>query len=171
MTGAGFAPVIVTALFGDEDHAYFDGLRQKHFPPERNQLAAHLTMFHHLPPTVLPELRNRLALIVRGGAPAAEISGLIDLGRGVAFRIRAPGLDEIRADLAAAFHGMLTPQDDNSWRAHVTIQNKVGPAEAKLLLAQLQETFRPRPVKLAGLAAWYYRGGPWEQIARYPFRA
>ena len=39
---------------GREDQAAFDRLRTAHFPPERNQLAAHLTLFHHLPPSALP---------------------------------------------------------------------------------------------------------------------
>lgn len=170
MTSAGPAPVIVTAVFGDADHAFLDGLRRKHFPPERNQLAAHLTMFHHLPPGVEGELKGRLAELVRGSAPAAELSGLINLGRGVAFRIHSPELESIRRRMAEAFHGLLTPQDATGWRPHVTIQNKVEPAVAKALLQQLGSTFVPRSVKIAGLAAHFYRGGPWELIARYPFR-
>ena len=52
------APLIVTALLGRADHAWLDGERQRHFPPERNQLPAHLTLFHQLPPdpSPLPEL-------------------------------------------------------------------------------------------------------------------
>lgn len=127
-------------------------------------------MFHHLPPSILPELLRRLSDLASRGAPAAELSGLINLGRGVAFRVGSPALTAIRSELAAAFHGMLTSQDANGWRAHVTIQNKVDPSDAKRLLAQLGATFTTRPVRLSGLAAWYYRGGPWEQMARYPFR-
>ena len=70
------APIIVTARFGRVDQAWFDALRQRHFPPERNHLAAHLTMFHHLPPSVAPELKQRLAAEVRGyrraGGPAGR---------------------------------------------------------------------------------------------------
>ncbi len=164
------APIIVTALFGDEDHAYLDGLRREHFPPERNQLAAHLTLFHHLPPSVEGELRDRLAQAVRQPSPPAALSGLLNLGRGVAFRVKSPALDTIRADLALAFQGVLTPQDSAGWRAHVTIQNKAEPLAARLLLQRLSAGFVPKPVKIAALAAWYYQGGPWEQIARYPFR-
>ncbi|MBY0519244.1 MAG: M13 family metallopeptidase, partial [Sphingomonas sp.] len=35
MTGETRAPIIVSALFGATDFAYFDGLRRTHFPPER----------------------------------------------------------------------------------------------------------------------------------------
>ncbi|RXZ34629.1 2'-5' RNA ligase family protein [Sphingomonas desiccabilis] len=166
------APIIVSALFGAADHAALDGLRRRHFPPERNQLPAHLTLFHHLPPHLAPELRQRLAAETRGiAAPRARIAGLRNLGRGVALRIESPELEEIRARLADAFAMLLTPQDRAGWRPHVTIQNKVEPAEARALLHALEADFRPRPrpLAIAGLASWWYRGGPWEPISRHMF--
>ena len=167
---AGPAPIIVSALFGRADQAWFDALRRRHFPPERNQLDAHLTLFHHLPPSAAPELKQRLTAATRGvRAPDARAAGLMSLGRGVAFRIEAPALTALRAELADAFAGLLTPQDAGGWRAHVTIQNKVQPAVAKLLLAELSRGFAPRDVEIAGLAAWWYRGGPWEPLSRHMF--
>ena len=164
------APIIVTALFGKQDAAYFDGLRRAHFPPERNHLSAHLTMFHHLSPLLEAELKQRLANETRGiPAPAARIAGLMSLGRGVAFRIESPGLAEIRARLADAFASMLTPQDSAGWRPHVTVQNKVEPYQAKALQAELEGDFRPRTAPIAGLATWWYRGGPWEALSRHMF--
>jgi hypothetical protein len=164
------APIIVSALFGREDQASFDRERAAHFPPERNQLAAHLTLFHHLPPSIEHELGRHLAEATRGvPAPRARLAGVMSLGRGVAYRIDSPGLAAIRAALAEAFAGLLTPQDQAGWRAHVTIQNKVAPAEAKALLRELEAGFRPRPLRLAALASWWYRGGPWEPIGRYAF--
>ena len=63
------APIIVTALFGAEDQAWFDRQRKAFFPPERNYLAAHLTLFHHLAPGLLPELKQRLSALTRGVPP------------------------------------------------------------------------------------------------------
>ncbi|OYX17273.1 MAG: hypothetical protein B7Z07_00025 [Sphingomonadales bacterium 32-67-7] len=164
------APIIVTALFGRQDQAGFDALRRDHFPPERNVLPAHLTLFHHLPPSVLDELKHRLNAATRGvRAPAARAAGLMSLGRGVAVKIESRGLAAIRSDLSEAFAGMLTPQDAGGWRPHVTIQNKVAPSIAKLLLTALSQDFQPREVEIAGLAAWYYRGGPWQPISRHMF--
>ena len=102
-------------------------------------------------------------------APAASVGGLMSLGRGVAYRIEAPALTAIRARLVEAFAGLLTPQDAGGWRPHVTVQNKVSPAVAKLLLAQLSQGFRPRAVEIAGLGCWWYRGGPWEPLSRHMF--
>lgn len=164
------APIIVSALFGADDFAWLNGLRQAHFPPERNQLGAHLTLFHHLPPSLEPELKQRLINATRRSPPPATAEGMMNLGRGVAIRIRSPELSDIRSELADAFSDMLIPQDAGGWRAHVTIQNKAHPAEARALLSLMEKDFRPRPVRIAGLAAWWYRGGPWELIARYAFR-
>lgn len=164
------APLIVTTRFGADDFAYLDGLRRRHFPPERNLVPAHCTLFHHLAPQLGDELRHRLASMTRGvRAPRAWLGGLIDLGRGVAFRIESPELEAIRAELAAAFAPMLVPQDRAGWRPHVTIQNKVAPSESKALLAELHADFAPRPLVIAGLASWHYRGGPWEAHSSHNF--
>jgi hypothetical protein len=157
-------------LFGRGDQGWFDAQRAEFFPPERNVLRAHCTLFHHLPPSAADELKHRLTQETRCvRAPDAQVSGLMSLGRGVAYRIDAPALAYIRARLAEAFAGLLTPQDAGGWRPHVTIQNKVTPNVAKLLLERLQRDFRPRPVELAGLATWWYRGGPWEPLSRHMF--
>lgn len=164
------APVIVTALFGRQDQAWFDGKRREHYPPERNVLAAHLTLFHHLPPSVAEELKHRLVQETRGlRAPPARVTGLMSLGRGVAYRIDSPALEAIRAGLAEAFAGLLMPQDAGRWRPHVTVQNKVTPSLAKVVLGALAADFQPRTVEIAGLASWWYRGGPWEAHSRHMF--
>jgi hypothetical protein len=164
------APIIVTALLGPEDQTWFDALRRAHFPPERNHLAAHLTMFHHLPPSIADELKRRLAEETRGvRAPEARLAPPFSLGRGVAYGIDSAELAAIRARLAEAFAGLLTPQDQAGWRAHVTVQNKAEPRVAKALLAELSRDYAPRSLRIAGLASWWYRGGPWEPLSRHMF--
>ena len=163
------APVIVTALLAPADFRWLDDLRRAHFPPERNRLAAHLTLFHHLPPSLLGELDRRLRTAARGPRPGASVDRVMMLGRGVAFGVRSEGLAAIRADLAAAFAAMLTPQDAAGWRPHVTVQNKVEPRAAKALHAALSAGFAARPIGIVGLATHWYRGGPWEGIAEYRF--
>jgi 2'-5' RNA ligase len=163
------APIIVTALFGEPDFQRLDQQRRAHYPSERNQLSAHLTLFHHLPPSALDELLRRLQAETGFPVPQAAISGLIALGNGVAYRVSSPELEETRARLADAFKGMLTPQDQAPWRPHVTLQNKVKPAIAKALHAHLSTGFAPRPLSIAGLAAYHYRCGPWDPIAAFRF--
>ena len=145
-------------------------MRRTHFPPERNQVPAHLTLFHHLPPDVAPELGRRLAAFAAAPPPRATIASIIDLGAGTAYRVDSEALEDIRQDLAEALRGLLTPQDQARWRPHITIQNKVEPKEAKRLQAQLRATFEPRPLAIRGLASWRYLGGPWEPMKAYTFR-
>lgn len=164
------SPIIVSALFSAKDFDWLDSLRQSHFPPERNLISAHLTMFHHLPPSVEGELRRRLTALAKRERPSAVASDLLNLGRGVAIRIASAGLEDIRSELAADLTRLLTPQDAVAWRPHVTIQNKVRPDEARSLLMTMRENFHPRPVEITGLAAWWYRDGPWELISRHMFR-
>jgi hypothetical protein len=162
--------LIVTAELGPEDHAWLDALRRRHYPPDRNQLPAHLTMFHALAPSAEEEARRRLAEQASGPAPAARIDGLMDLGGGVAFRIVSDGLDAIRDELAQVLHGLFGAQDGGGWRPHVTIQNKVAPKVARELLRSLERDFRPRPLRIAGLGLQSYRDGPWDTLGVWKFR-
>lgn len=172
-TGAldgGAHPIIVTAQMGLADQRWADDLRRRYFPPERNHLAAHITLFHHLPPSLVDEVKQRLSALVRNPPPPARIDRLLNLGRGVAMHIDSHQLLAIRAELAEAFRGMLTPQDQAIPRLHITIQNKVSPAVARATMVEVERDFRPRPLVIGGLAAWHYRGGPWSPIASYSFR-
>ena len=162
--------LIITAEMAAEDLAWLDRLRRAHYPVERNQLPAHLTMFHALPPSAEGEVRRSIARLSSEAPPRASIEGLMDLGGGVAFRIASTGLDAIRRELAADFLGLLSAQDSGGWRPHVTIQNKVPPMGARALIARLEQGFHPRPLGITGLGLHRYLGGPWEPVGRYAFR-
>ena len=162
--------LIVTAEPGAEDFAWLDSLRRRHFPPDRNQLPAHLTLFHALPPSAEGEVRRRLSALASAPPPDAMVAGLMNLGGGVAIRIVSDDLDRIRRQLAQDLHGLLSVQDAGGWRPHVTIQNKVTPRAANELLASLEPGFRQQPLAISGLGLHRYVGGPWEPLAIYPFR-
>ncbi|NJS14487.1 MAG: 2'-5' RNA ligase family protein [Sphingopyxis sp.] len=165
------APLIVTAALGTSEQRRFDALRRMHFPPERNHLSAHLTLFHHLPPARADELLRLLKAIAADNAPPpAMVSDVYSLGRGVAFRVDAPALLDHRDRVAEWFAPDLTAQDQARPRLHITVQNKVEPPVAKALLAQLRCDFEPTPLAITGFAVHYYRGGPWELLAQIPFR-
>jgi hypothetical protein len=162
--------LIVTAELGARDLAWLDGLRRAHYPPERNRLPAHLTMFHALPPSAEAEARRSLSRLASEAPPHASIEGLMNLGGGVAFRIVSVELDAMRAALAAEFRGLLSAQDSAGWRPHVTIQNKVSAKQAQALLRQLECDFQPRPLAISGLGLHRYLNGPWERVETYSFR-
>jgi hypothetical protein len=162
--------LIVTAEIGSGDLAWLDQLRRAHYPAERNQLPAHLTMFHALPPSSEGEVRSRVAQLTKARPPSASIEGVMDLGGGVAYRVVSADLDRIRRELSDDLHGLLGEQDSGGWRPHVTIQNKVAPKVAKLLVASLERDFLTRPLAVHGLGLHRYLNGPWETLAVYPFR-
>jgi hypothetical protein len=145
-------------------------MRRAHYPAERNRVPAHLTLFHHLPPSVEGEVGRRLADYAATPAPAATICGIMDLGGGTALRVESEELEDIRYDLALALRGLLTPQDMAPWRPHITVQNKVELKEAKALQARLRAGFERRPLAIKGLALWRYLDGPWDPVKQFVFR-
>lgn len=170
-TGWAVRPLIVTAALPPDLQALAEGLRRAHFPPERNHLSAHLTLFHALPPSCEGELRRCLAdLAASHRAPQARLTGVMSLGRGTALAIDSRALLSVRCAIADRFTGMLTAQDSHRPRLHVTIQNKVEPPLAKALQTKLGGTIASREFAFPALELHFYDGGPWEFAARYAFR-
>ncbi len=91
------------------------------------------------------------------------------LGRGVAFDIGSPELVSLRARLATVWADMLTPQDRQTFRPHVTVQNKVQPDRAAALADELTGGFQPWSAVGESLLLWRYLGGPWLLEAELPF--
>ncbi|QFT77486.1 2'-5' RNA ligase family protein [Erythrobacter sp. THAF29] len=164
-------PFILTAKLPEHIHLWADDLRKRHFPPERNHLHAHVTMFHAFAPSLLEELKDFIPQVVSEfAAPAADITGVMDLGKGTAIRLHSPGLLAIRALIAEHFHGALTDQDLYEPRPHITIQNKVKKEEARALQAKLSPTIEIRQFTFPALELYRYQGGPWEFVKASPFR-
>ena len=164
-------PFIVTASLPRDLFAWADALRRDHFPPERNHLHAHVTLFHSFAPSLFEELKHVLPRIAgQYAAPEAELTGLMNLGRGTALAIRSEGMLAIRARIAELFHGALTAQDLHEPRLHITIQNKVSKQDARDLQRELADKIEPRRFAFTGLELHIYRGGPWEPIRDFAFR-
>lgn len=167
MTGA----LIVTAELPPDLHRWATRLRSTHYPPERNVLEAHVTLFHALPPGAEAELSGRLAGMTAEYAPvAALLDGIMSLGGGTALRLVSPGMLMLRRQLAEELHGLLSAQDQAEPRLHITIQNKVSNRVAKELQMALMAQIEPREFRFTGLAMHRYRGGPWDLVRRWPFR-
>lgn len=164
------APLILTLALDTDSQAYFDALRRQHFPPKINYLAAHVTLFHHLPGVEEAPIEAQLAAICQAQGPLpVQVTGLRSLGRGVAFTLENAELRALHRRLQTAFAAHLAPQDRQPLRPHVTVQNKVEPAAARQLLADLQADFAPFGAIGTGLRLWAYRGGPWQRRAALPF--
>jgi 2'-5' RNA ligase len=169
VTGALAAPLVVTLRLDEASQARFDALRRAHFPPERNHLQAHVTLFHALPGEHEDEVRADLERAAQRPPYAVDVVRVRSLGRGVAYDLRSPELAAQRDGLARRWAPWLTPQDARPHAAHVTVQNKVTPERARALLRELEAGFVPGTVTATGLALWRYRGGPWDPLADYRF--
>jgi 2'-5' RNA ligase len=162
-------PLVVTLTLERSAQEQFDALRRAHFPPKRNHLTAHVTLFHALPGEHEGQVADDLRRVADQPAFPVRVAGLRSLGRGVAYVLESRELDATRAALAGAWRPWLTPQDRQPHRPHVTVQNKVHPQAARELLDQLAQAFVPYDVTATGLALWRYLGGPWEPLALLPF--
>ena len=163
-------PLILTLQMDESSQERFDRLRELHFPPERNYLNAHLTLFHKLPGEREAEMSTDLREICREHEPLVlAVTGLRFLGRGVAYELSSPQVSALRRELAKRWEPWLGEQDRQGFKPHVTVQNKVSSERARVLHEQLQATFSPFEVEGLGLSLWHYLGGPWEPAASYLF--
>ena len=160
---------VLTLRLDGASQEHFESLRKLYFPPERNQIPAHLTLFHTLPDEAA------IGLVLEAEAAAQgpfrlQVTGLRPLGRGVAYALRSPELTELHARLSRSFAERLTAQDRQPLRPHIVVQNKSTPEAARELLARLQREFVPMEVEALGLDLWHYLGGPWSLARTLPFR-
>ena len=163
-------PFIVTLTLDAESFTWLDALRQAHFPPERNFLKAHLTLFHKLP----GDEAAAVGADLRAVATDFEALPLVFseprfIGRGVAVRVESEALHAVRRRLARRWRAWLTAQDQQGFRPHVTLQNKVPPERARALHAALQAGWTPRTGTGTGLSLWRYLGGPWAAVEDVAF--
>lgn len=165
-------PLIVTAALDEGAFAWFDDLRQSHFPRHRNKIPAHVTLFHALPGEHERDVVQTLkaACQIRRPLPI-DVRSPWSLGRGVAYRLASPDLEALRKELAQAFSPWLTRQDQAPYRPHITVQNKVEPDQARELLEHLQLEFETFEIFAEGLLLWRYLGGPWALVERFEFDA
>jgi 2'-5' RNA ligase len=164
-------PLILTLKMDDLSQERFDRLRRAHFPPKRNFLRAHLTLFHHLPGDRTDEVVATVEEACRQQQPMSlRAARLLFMGRGVAYAFDAPELGALRKRLTEVWEPWLTPQDRQGFRPHVTVQNKVAAQEARALHERLEEVFSPFEVVGEGLSLWRYVGGPWRPVGTYAFQ-
>ncbi|MEO5708142.1 MAG: 2'-5' RNA ligase family protein [Alteraurantiacibacter sp.] len=163
-------PLIVTAELPADLYSWATQLRTDHFPPERNYLKAHVTLFHALPPMVEGELRDLLASLGRRAPVPARLEGVTSLGGGTALKLVSPAMLDLRDEIADHFRGMLTGQDSHRPRLHITVQNKVTLAEAIALQQDLAQRVEPRDFAFRGLELHAYLSGPWDMLGRWRFR-
>ncbi len=139
-----------------------------YFPPERNRVPAHLTLFRQLPETIVVKA-ILLHTAARQPAFPLEVTGLRSLGSGVAYELFSPILLDMHRRLQVAFRGELTARDRQRLHPHIVVQSKVTSEKAKTLFEELSQKTFPENVEACGLDLWRYLGGPWEHLQTFAF--
>lgn len=163
-------PLILTLQLDPQTFTLLNELRKAHFPPERNIVPAHVTLFHALPGAEEELISAQLAALAASTTtlPLA-FPALRFLGRGVALEVTSPALLLLRQQLAQGWAAWLSPQDCQPYRPHVTLQNKVSSEQARRLHDELSASWQGLAGHAQGLILWRYLGGPWEQAAGFRF--
>lgn len=164
-------PLIVTAQLPAEVFRWADDLRKAYYPADRNQVDAHVTLFHSLPPSAEGEVRAVLSRSASSNPqPRARMASIMDLGKGTALRIHCPDMEDVWEELAEGFYGLLSAQDQFCPQFHVTLQNKVEKGAAKAFQKALTDSFEPFNFPFKGLQLHEYAGGPWRSLQQWQFR-
>ncbi len=162
-------PLILTLRLDPLAQTFYENLRRRHFPPERNLIPAHLTLFHQLPDkestyTTVRELAESTPVLQLAHSTPRSI------GRGVAIFCQSEQLASLHSALSRVFKEQLIPQDRQPFRPHIVIQNKVHPETASATLSNLDLPSLIQPSGI-GLTLWRYLGGPWKHLSDFPLMA
>lgn len=164
-------PLILTLKIDAESFQFFDELRGKYFPPERNFLSAHVTLFHHLPGAKIEEIKSDLQKAANEtNVFPLEFTKWRFLGKGSAMTIESAELLRLRAKLANLWRDNLTAQDKQKFQPHITVQNKVAPDEARELYEKLSAEWEMKTGTGEGLTLWHYVAPGWKFECEFLFQ-
>ncbi len=163
-------PLILTLKIDDDSFGFLDELRRRYFPPERNFLDAHVTLFHHLPDKNLEQIKLDIQkLCAETRVFPLEFTHWRFLGKGSAMVIESAALVQLREQLAQVWREDLTPQDEQKFQPHITVQNKVEATEARKLFEKLSADWHGKNGEAQGLTLWHYLGGAWKSEEEFLF--
>ncbi|WWC95617.1 hypothetical protein V866_002482 [Kwoniella sp. B9012] len=188
------SPIILTLRLDKATHKLLTDLRSKYFPPHRNFLTAHVTLFHAIPAHRLNELDDQLNSICSSRTGWDVFFGEPEKmgNRGVYLIVRERPSSTVErihqqllTDLKRGIKGdkdKLTNQDLQTMRKpHVTILNKASNEEqVDTCLKEVKEFFDGLKTdgrkegqhkgRAVGFELWEYLGGPWKSIKQYSFK-
>ena len=162
-------PLILTVQLDEESQLFFTEKRKKYFPPERNFLDAHLTLFHHLPDEEMTIIETIEDNCKQQKTISLNVTEVKSIGKGVAYKVESKEVVALHKRLQKEWLPYLTTQDRQGLWPHVTIQNKVTVEEAKRTLEEEKTNFTPFTTQAKGVILWRYLNGPWQWYRSFPF--
>ncbi|KAI4259822.1 MAG: hypothetical protein L6R42_004385 [Xanthoria sp. 1 TBL-2021] len=155
-------------------HKAVTALRTQHFPANINKLSAHVALFRALPGSQLPVIQSAIQHLVHHQEPFPISTGEpFPMTHGVGLHVHAEPAALIFRTLKEQWDGFLSKQDQ-SFRAHYTIQNKVQSSVAQKSLVEIRSgphRFEGSTGTVTGLSLYLYDRGYWTLKHTYPFRA
>lgn len=168
------APLILTAALPEALAAAIARARAVLDPGRAARTPPHLTLFRHLPGPMLPALLADIrALVADGPAPGFTLERPRAQGGQLLARARSPRLDDLRAELADRWHGLLAPGDRVPPRLHVTLGRAGGSGAGGGVPTP---ALPPGPHRVGALLMWAHRGDAlrdepvWTALVAVPFR-
>jgi 2'-5' RNA ligase len=160
---------VLTLAMEESAHHHFESLRQQWFPKELNRVPAHITLFHKLPESEETiEALHSVSILTESFS--MRVAELRSIGEGVAYFVESRQLMSIHRELSTLFQDSLIKQDQQKFRPHVVVQNKVTPDEARKTLQTLEADFAPWNFAAVGLDLWRYIDGDWLPLMRFAFQ-
>lgn len=143
-------------------HKTITALRNQYFPTHLNKLSAHIALFRALPGSELPKIQTSIQDLVLQYHPFAITTGkpfLLSHGVGLEADVKPAG--EIFRRLKGQWSSFLSKQDQ-SFRAHYTIQNKVDDKDVvEKTLEEVRGSFAGSTGMVTGLGLYLYDRGYW----------
>ena len=155
-------------------HQRINALRKQYFPPQRNRIGAHITLFHALPSSHLQAIASDLQSTACSNMPfTIQTQEPLRLSHGVALNATHKQADEIFNTLkqkwGPAGANFLSKQD-HRFKAHYTIQNKAERDVAQSTWEKVREGFKRDEGRAIGLTLYkYLRGGYWKFQRHFDF--
>jgi 2'-5' RNA ligase len=125
-------------------------------------------MFHALSGAREADAVSLLAELADREPFGVQVTGVRQFGKGVAYDLRAEAAEQIHGRVRRRFADDLTRQDAQRLKLHVTVANKLDPADAKALFGELEAQFHPFDASAVALSLHRYQGGPWQLVERWP---
>lgn len=151
-------------------------IRQQNFPPEHNNLEAHLTILHALPAEAREDMQLYLQKMSQTQSAIKLSLGKVQVKtRIVLLPVRAHDLNDAVHRIQKQFWNMLSDQDRSPFRqGHITLCNKRSEEEiaerGAEIESRLSECDKWHCTGL-GLDLWIYQGNrPWKHISYHPFQ-
>ena len=159
------------------DHAFhqrINDLRKQYFPPRLNKIGAHITLFHALPGSQLESILTDISAVTHKHSPfPVSTHEPMRMSHGVALSAKNAKANEVFNDFkqrwGPADADFLSKQDQ-SFRAHYTIQNKAEKEVADKSWEEVRNNFKRDHGQAIGLTLYQYmKGGRWKFKSHFDF--